>query len=164
MRNEVGIATMTVGARHHARPGEHAARLGQGGPGGAGAAAPRQSVLHAAGLGLVPAHGAALAAAVPPGRDQAFRNAPRERAEQTELRIKARPASHEVRDAAREGRMITLWELGGRDGRRYSLFSWRTRMALAHKRLAFESKPVLHERQGGDRVLRRQDGADRQGR
>ncbi len=38
--------------------------------------------------------------------------------------------------------MITLWELGGRNGRRYSLFSWRTRMALAHKSLAFESKPV----------------------
>ncbi len=33
------------------------------------------------------------------GRDQAFRNAPRERAEQTELRLKARPASHEVKAA-----------------------------------------------------------------
>jgi len=30
------------------------------------------------------------------GRDQAFRNAARERAEQMDLRIKARPASHEV--------------------------------------------------------------------
>jgi anthraniloyl-CoA monooxygenase len=30
------------------------------------------------------------------GRDQAYRNAPRERAELTELRLKARPASHEV--------------------------------------------------------------------
>lgn len=38
--------------------------------------------------------------------------------------------------------MITLWELGGRDGRRYSLFSWRTRLALRHKRLDFESVPV----------------------
>jgi glutathione S-transferase len=38
--------------------------------------------------------------------------------------------------------LITLWELGGRDGRRYSLFSWRTRMALRHKQLEFESKPV----------------------
>ena len=38
--------------------------------------------------------------------------------------------------------MITLWELKGRDERRYSLFSWRTRMALAHKGLAFESQPV----------------------
>ncbi|HEU4925216.1 MAG TPA: bifunctional salicylyl-CoA 5-hydroxylase/oxidoreductase [Burkholderiales bacterium] len=32
------------------------------------------------------------------GRDQAFRNAARERAEQMDLRIKARPASHEVQE------------------------------------------------------------------
>ncbi|HET7362726.1 MAG TPA: glutathione S-transferase N-terminal domain-containing protein [Burkholderiales bacterium] len=38
--------------------------------------------------------------------------------------------------------MITLWELGGKGGRRYSLFSWRTRMALRHKGLEFESMPV----------------------
>ena len=38
--------------------------------------------------------------------------------------------------------MITLWELKGRDDRRYSLFSWRTRMALAHKGLEFDSQPV----------------------
>lgn len=38
--------------------------------------------------------------------------------------------------------MITLWELGGREGRRYSLFSWRARMALAHKGLQFETRPV----------------------
>jgi glutathione S-transferase len=38
--------------------------------------------------------------------------------------------------------VITLWELGGKGGRRYSLFSWRTRMALKHKGLAFESQPV----------------------
>jgi hypothetical protein len=29
--------------------------------------------------------------------------------------------------------VIVLWELGGRNDRRYSVFSWRTRMALAHK-------------------------------
>ncbi len=39
--------------------------------------------------------------------------------------------------------MITLYELQGLEGRLYSLFSWRTRMALAHKGLAFESCPVL---------------------
>lgn len=39
--------------------------------------------------------------------------------------------------------MIVLFELKGADGRHYSLFSWRTRMALAHKGLAFESQPVL---------------------
>ena len=38
--------------------------------------------------------------------------------------------------------MITLWELGGRNDRRYSLFSWRTRMALAHKGLAFDTRAV----------------------
>ena len=39
--------------------------------------------------------------------------------------------------------MIALYELEGKDGRRYSLFSWRTRMALRHKALDFESVPVL---------------------
>ncbi len=34
-----------------------------------------------------------------PGRDQALRNAPRERAELAELRLRARPASHEMKDA-----------------------------------------------------------------
>jgi anthraniloyl-CoA monooxygenase len=36
------------------------------------------------------------------GRDQAFRNAERERAELIELRLRARPASHEVKDGAKE--------------------------------------------------------------
>jgi anthraniloyl-CoA monooxygenase len=34
-----------------------------------------------------------------PGRDQAFRLAARERAEQTDLRLRARPASHEINEA-----------------------------------------------------------------
>jgi glutathione S-transferase len=38
--------------------------------------------------------------------------------------------------------MISLYELKGKGERRYSLFSWRTRMALRHKGLAFESCPV----------------------
>jgi glutathione S-transferase len=37
---------------------------------------------------------------------------------------------------------IELFELHELNGRRYSLFSWRARMALAHKGLAFESRPV----------------------
>lgn len=37
---------------------------------------------------------------------------------------------------------LTLYELGGLDDRRYSLFSWRTRMALAHKGLTPEYRPV----------------------
>lgn len=39
--------------------------------------------------------------------------------------------------------MIALYELEGTGGRRYSLFSWRTRMALTHKGLDFETRPVL---------------------
>lgn len=39
--------------------------------------------------------------------------------------------------------MIELWELKGKNDRRYSLFSWRTRMALRHKGLDFESHPVF---------------------
>jgi len=37
---------------------------------------------------------------------------------------------------------IALYELGGKDGQRYSQFSWRTRLALAHKALDFETVPV----------------------
>ncbi len=39
--------------------------------------------------------------------------------------------------------MIELWELKGKNDRRYSLFSWRTRMALRHKGLDFQSTPVF---------------------
>lgn len=39
--------------------------------------------------------------------------------------------------------MITLYELKGQGDRRYSLFSWRARMALSHKGLAFDTHPVL---------------------
>ncbi len=38
--------------------------------------------------------------------------------------------------------MLILYELGAPDGAHYSSFSWRTRMALRHKGLAFESVPV----------------------
>jgi len=37
---------------------------------------------------------------------------------------------------------LTLYELGGLNDRRYSLFSWRTRMALADRGYAVEYKPV----------------------
>jgi glutathione S-transferase len=37
---------------------------------------------------------------------------------------------------------LVLYELGGRDDIRYSLFSWRSVMALAHKDLAVERRPV----------------------
>ena len=37
---------------------------------------------------------------------------------------------------------LTLYELGGLNDRRYSLYSWRTRYALAHKGLTAEYRPV----------------------
>ena len=37
---------------------------------------------------------------------------------------------------------IELFELGDASGRHYSVFSWRTRMALAHKGLPWVSRPV----------------------
>lgn len=62
--------------------------------------------------------------------------------------------------------MIVLWELGGSNDRRYSVFSWRTRMALAHKALEFESRPVRMSDKaaiafsGGKTVPVIRDGAD----
>ena len=38
--------------------------------------------------------------------------------------------------------MIELWELGGLEDCRYSTFSWRARLALRHKGLAFTVHPV----------------------
>jgi glutathione S-transferase len=38
---------------------------------------------------------------------------------------------------------ITLYELAGKDGRRFSPHCWRTRLALAHKMLDAETVPVL---------------------
>lgn len=37
---------------------------------------------------------------------------------------------------------IMLYELAGLDDRRFSPYCWRTRMALAHKRLEYETVPV----------------------
>src|SRR5687768_11907380 len=37
---------------------------------------------------------------------------------------------------------LTLYELGGLNDRRYSLFSWRIRMALAHRGDAVAYRPV----------------------
>ena len=38
--------------------------------------------------------------------------------------------------------MLELWELGGRRDCRFSTFSWRARLALHHKRVAFVVHPV----------------------
>src|SRR5437763_1909739 len=37
---------------------------------------------------------------------------------------------------------LQLYELGGKSDCRYSLFSWRTRLAVAHKGLPIEYRPV----------------------
>ncbi len=37
---------------------------------------------------------------------------------------------------------LQLYELVGREDRRYSQFAWRARMAIAHKKLAVEYRPV----------------------
>ena len=39
--------------------------------------------------------------------------------------------------------MLELWELGGLNDCRFSTFSWRTRLALHHKGLAFVLHPVF---------------------
>ena len=98
VRNEVGIATMTVGAV--TTPDQVNTLLASGKADLVALARPHLAnpyfTLQAS------AWYQHLPQYWPPqylsGRDQAFRNAPRERAEQTELRIKARPASHEVKD------------------------------------------------------------------
>ncbi|HXU41055.1 MAG TPA: bifunctional salicylyl-CoA 5-hydroxylase/oxidoreductase, partial [Burkholderiales bacterium] len=99
VRNEVGIATMTVGAV--TTPDQVNTLLASG----------KADLVALARPHLANPYFTLQASAWyqhmgqhwPPqylsGRDQAFRNAPRERAEQTELRIKSRPASHEVKDS-----------------------------------------------------------------
>lgn len=45
-------------------------------------------------------------------------------------------------DVTVNDRNLQLYELGGIDDVRYSQFSWRTRLALAHKGLSFDTIPV----------------------
>jgi anthraniloyl-CoA monooxygenase len=98
VRNEVGIATMTVGAV--TTPDQVNTLLASG----------KADLVALARPHLANPYFTLQASAWyqhmgqywPPqylsGRDQLFRNAPRERSEQMELRAKARPASHEVKD------------------------------------------------------------------
>ena len=98
VRNEVGIATMTVGAVTTA---DQVNTL---------LAAGKADLVALARPHLTNPHFTLQAAAWyqhigqhwPPqylsGRDQAYRNAPRERIEQTDLKLRARPDSHEVKD------------------------------------------------------------------
>ncbi|HWI39051.1 MAG TPA: bifunctional salicylyl-CoA 5-hydroxylase/oxidoreductase [Burkholderiales bacterium] len=99
VRNEVGIATMTVGAV--TTPDQVNTLLAAG----------KADLVALARPHLVNPYFTLQASAWyqhtgqfwPPqylsGRDQAFRNAPRERQEQKDLRIKARPDSHEVKES-----------------------------------------------------------------
>ena len=98
VRNEVGIATMTVGAV--TTPDQVNTLLASGKADLVALARPHLSnpyfTLQAS------AWYQHMGQYWPPqylsGRDQAYRNAARERAEQIDLRLKARPASHEVKD------------------------------------------------------------------
>ena len=103
VRNEVGIATMTVGAVTTA---DQVNTLLAAGKADLVALArphlanPFFTLQASAWYQHAPQHW-------PPqylsGRDQAFRNATRERAELTEVRLRARPASHELKDEAKSG-------------------------------------------------------------
>jgi anthraniloyl-CoA monooxygenase len=103
VRNEVGIATMTVGAVTTA---DQVNTLLASGKADLVALArphlanPYFTLQASAWYQHTPQHW-------PPqylsGRDQAFRNAPRERAELTDVRLRARPASHELKDETNPG-------------------------------------------------------------
>ena len=98
VRNEVGIATMTVGAVTTA---DQVNTLLAAGKADLVALArphlanPHFTLQASAWYQHMTQHWPAQYLA---GRDQAFRLAERERAEQTDLRLRARPASHEVKD------------------------------------------------------------------
>jgi anthraniloyl-CoA monooxygenase len=98
LRNEVGIATMTVGAV--TTPDQVNTLLAAGKADLVALARPHLAnpyfTLQAAAWYQHP--GQHWPPQYHPGRDQAYRNAAREREELRDLRIKARPASHEVKD------------------------------------------------------------------
>ena len=103
VRNEVGIATMTVGAVTTA---DQVNTLLAAGKADLVALArphlsnPYFTLQASAWYQHAPQHWPAQYLA---GRDQAFRLAERERVEQKDLRLKARPASHEVKDDSKAG-------------------------------------------------------------
>ena len=98
VRNEIGIATMTVGAV--TTPDQVNTLIASGKADLVALARPHLSnpyfTLQAS--AWYQHHAQYWPSQYLPGRDQAFRNAARERAEQMDLRLKARPASHEVKD------------------------------------------------------------------
>ncbi|MDA8109237.1 MAG: bifunctional salicylyl-CoA 5-hydroxylase/oxidoreductase [Betaproteobacteria bacterium] len=103
VRNEVGIATMTVGAVTTA---DQVNTLLAGGKADLVALArphlanPSFTLQASAWYQHLPQHWPLQYLS---GRDQAFRNAARERAEWTDVRLRARPASHEVKEQPSPG-------------------------------------------------------------
>jgi anthraniloyl-CoA monooxygenase len=103
VRNEVGIATMTVGAV--TTPDQVNTLLAAGKADLVALARPHLTnpyftLQASAWYQHLPQH---WPLPYLPGRDQAFRLAERERAELAELRLRARPASHEVKDERPSG-------------------------------------------------------------
>jgi anthraniloyl-CoA monooxygenase len=98
VRNEVGIATMTVGAVTTADQVNTLLAAGKADL----VALARPHLTNPSFTLQASAWYQHMAQHWPPqylaGRDQAFRLAARERAEQTDLKLRARPASHEVKD------------------------------------------------------------------
>ena len=98
VRNEVGIATMTVGAV--TTPDQVNTLLAAGKADLVALARPHLAnpyfTLQAS--AWYQHHAQYWPPQYLTGRDQAFRNAARERAEQIDLRLRARPASHEVKE------------------------------------------------------------------
>ena len=103
VRNEVGIATMTVGAV--TTPDQVNTLLAAGKADLVALARPHLAnpyfTLQAS--AWYQHLGQSWPQQYLPGRDQAVRNAARERAEQTDLKLRARPASHEVKDDPKAG-------------------------------------------------------------
>ena len=107
VRNEVGIATMTVGAVTSADQVNTLLASGKADLVALGRphlVNPYFTLQASAWYQHLPQH---WPLQYLPGRDQALRNAPRERAELTELRLRARPASHEVLDAPQRAYLST---------------------------------------------------------
>jgi len=99
VRNEVGIATMTVGAV--TTPDQVNTLLASGKADLVALARPHLTNPHFTlqASAWYQHHAQHWPLPYLPGRDQAFRLAERERAEQTELKLRARPASHQVKAA-----------------------------------------------------------------
>ena len=97
VRNEVGIATMTVGAITSADQVNTLLAAGKADLVALGRPHLANPYFTLQASAWYQHEGQHWPPQYLPGRDQAMRNAERERAELTELRLRARPASHEVR-------------------------------------------------------------------